>query len=201
PIAALALLLSRGLPAPAPGAREPFELFGAVLLAAALAAMLLTFNHIGALAAVPLGLVALAAFVSFFRHEARSKNPLFDRSVFRLHGFAVLNLAYVLISLAAFSVLLLVPFYLTRAADLPLAASGAILATGSLGMAVAAAIAGRLAGRIAAARLVLAGALLGGLGLLLIAAWQRGTPAPWAGAKLALPSARPGLGQLAHTHL
>src|SRR5262249_25631338 len=132
PIAALALLLSRGLPAPQPGAREPFDLLGAVLLVAALTALLLTFNRIRALAAVPFGLVALAAFIAFFRHEARCKNPIIDPSVFRLPGFAVLNLAYVLISLAAFSVLLLVPFYLTRATDLPLATSGAILATGSL---------------------------------------------------------------------
>src|SRR5262249_57694350 len=70
PIAALALLLSWGLPAPQPGAREPFDFLGAVLLAAALTAMLLTFNRIGALAAVPLGVVALAVFAAFFRHEA-----------------------------------------------------------------------------------------------------------------------------------
>src|SRR6202007_1688713 len=137
PIAALALLRSRGLPAPAAGAREPFDFLGAVLLAAALIAMLLTFNRIGELSAVPLALVALSVFPAFFRHEARSKNPIIDPSVFRLPGFAVLNLANVLINLAAFSVLLLVPFYLTRATDLPLAASGAILASGSLGMAIA----------------------------------------------------------------
>ena len=201
PIAALALILSRGLPAPPPGAREPFDFLGAVLLAAALIAMLLTFNRMGELPAVPLGLVALAVFVAFFRHEARSKNPIIDPSVFRLPGFAVLNLANVLINLAAFSVLLLVPFYLTRATDLPLAASGAILACGSLGMAIASAIAGRLAGRVAAARLALAGAVLSGLGLLLIATWQRGTPAAWLVATLLLQGAGGGVFQLAYTDI
>src|SRR5262249_484873 len=141
PIALLALLPSRDLPAPQPGAREPFDLFGAVLLAVALIAMLLTFNRIGELAALPLGLVAIGAFAGFFRYEARCENPIIDPSVFRLPGFAVLNLANVAINLAAFSVLLLVPFYLTRATSLPLAAGGAILASGSLTIALFASIA------------------------------------------------------------
>src|SRR5262249_48448062 len=198
-VAALALLLSWRLPAPQPAAaREPFDFFGAVLLAAALVAMLLTFNRIGELVAVPLGLVSAAAFAAFFRPEARCKNPIIDPSVFRLPGFAALNLANVLISLAAFSVLLLVPFYLTRATDLPLTASGAVLATGSLGMAVASPIAGRLAGRIPASRLVFTGAVLIGLGLLSIATWQRGTPAAWLIATLALQGVGLGVFQVAY---
>jgi MFS family permease len=201
PIAVAALLLSRGLPPPQPATREPFDLFGAVLLAAALTAMLLTFNRIGEVAAFPLGLVALAAFAGFFRYEARCNNPIIDPSVFRLPGFAVLNLANVLINLAAFSVWLLVPFYLTRATDLPLAASGAILATGSLGMAGTAPIAGRLAGRIAPRRLALGGAIVVGLGLLLIATWQHGTPAAWLVATLALQGAGLGVFQLAYTDI
>jgi MFS family permease len=201
PIAAAALLLSYGLPAPKPATYEPFDLFGAVLLAAALTAMLLTFNRIGELAALPLGLVALGLFAGFFRYEARSPNPIIDPSVFRLPGFAVLNLANVAINLAAFSVWLLVPFYLTRATDLPLAASGAILATASLGMAGTAPIAGRLAGRIAPRRLALAGAVAVGLGLLLIATWQRGTPAAWLVATLLLQGSGLGVFQLAYTDI
>jgi EmrB/QacA subfamily drug resistance transporter len=201
PIAAAALLLSRGLPTPQPAAREPFDFFGAVLLAAALTAMLLTFNRIGELAALPLGLVALALFAGFFRYEARCTNPIIDPSVFRLPGFAVLNLANVLINLAAFSVLLLVPFYLTHATELSLATSGAILAMGSLGMAGTAPIAGRLAGRIAPRRLALAGAVTVGLGLLLIATWQRGTPAAWLIATLLLQGAGLGVFQLAYTDI
>src|SRR6202030_3028409 len=103
--------------------REPFDFAGAVLLAAALTAMLLAFNRIGDFAALPLGLASLAAFAGFAWHEARCAQPIIDPSVFRLPGFAVLNLANVLTNLAAFSVWLLVPFYLTRATDLSLAAS------------------------------------------------------------------------------
>lgn len=201
PIAVAALLLSRGLPAQQPGAREPFDLFGAVLLAAALTAMLLTFNRMGELAALPLGLVAIGLFAGFFRYEARCKNPIIDPSVFRLPGFAVLNLANVAINLAAFSVLLLVPFYLTRATDLPLAASGAILAMGSLGMAGTAPIAGRLAGRIAPRHLVLTGAALVSLGLLLVSTWRNGTPAAWLIATLLLQGAGVGSFQLAYTDI
>jgi MFS family permease len=201
PIAAAALLLSRALPAPEAGAREPFDLLGAVLLAAALTAMLLTFNRIGELAALPLGLIALGAFAAFFRHEARCANPIIDPSVFRLPGFAVLNLANVAINLAAFAVWLLVPFYLTRATDLPLAASGAVLATGSLAMAVAAPIAGRLAGRIAPHRLAVGGAVVAGLGLMLIASWNRDAPAAWLVATLLLQSAGLGVFQLAYTDI
>jgi MFS family permease len=200
PIAAAALLLSRGLPTLKPATREPFDLAGAILLAAALAAMLLAFNRSGELTAVPLGLAALAAFAWFFRHEARCKNPIIDPSVFRLPGFAALNLANVLINLAGFSVWLLVPFYLART-DLPLAVSGAILATGSVGMAVAAPLAGRLVGRIAAARLALAAAVLVGLGLALIATWERGTPAAWLIATLTLQGLGLGVFQLAYTDI
>jgi MFS family permease len=107
----------------------------------------------------------------------------------------------VLTNLAAFAVWLLVPFYLTRATELPLAASGAILASGSLTMAVAAPIAGRLAGRIAPQRLAIAGAVLIGLGLMLVATWERGTNAAWLTATLALHGVGLGLFQLAYTEI
>jgi EmrB/QacA subfamily drug resistance transporter len=202
PIAAAALLFSRGLPEPArPAQREPFDFLGAVLLAAALTGMLLALNRSGEIAAVPLGLASLAAFAAFARHEARCANPIIDVAVFRLPGFAVLNLANVLTNLAAFAVWLLVPFYLTRATDFPLAASGAILATGAVGMTVAAPVAGRLAGRIAAERLALAGAAMVGIGLGLIATWHRGTPAVWLVATLTLQGLGLGVFQLAYTDI
>jgi MFS family permease len=172
-----------------------------VLLAAALTAMLLTFNRSGELVAVPLGLAALALFAGFFHHEARCPSPIIDPSVFRLPGFAAVNVANVLVNLAAFAVWLLVPFYLTRATDLPLAASGAILATGSLTMAVAAPIAGRLAGMFAPRRLAVAGAVLIGAGLLLVATWADGTSAAWLVATLALHGVGLGMFQLAYTDI
>ncbi|HEV3186205.1 MAG TPA: MFS transporter [Xanthobacteraceae bacterium] len=201
PIAVAALVLARGLPVPPPSAREPFDLAGAVLLAAALTAMLLAFNRIGDFAALPLGLAALAAFVGFFRHEARCAKPIIDVSVFRLPGFAAVNLANVLTNLAAFAVWLLVPFHLARASGLSLALSGAVLATGSLGMVVAPPLAGRLVGRVGAERLALAGAVLVGVGLALIATWERGAPVVWLVATLTLQGFGAGLFQLAYTDI
>jgi MFS family permease len=202
PIVVAALLLSLGLPAlPRRAEREPFDFAGAVLLAAALTAMLLAFNRIGDFAALPLGLASLAAFAGFAWHEARCAQPIIDPSVFRLPGFAMLNLANVLTNLAAFAVWLLVPFYLVRASDFALVLSGAILATGAVGMVVASPIAGRLVGLIAAERLALAGAVLVGIGLALIATWETGTSAAWLVMTLTLQGLGLGLFQLAYTDI
>lgn len=202
PVAAAALLLSHGLPAPPRRAeREPYDLAGAILLAVALTAMLLAFNRIGEVAALPLGLASLAAFAGFAWHEARCAKPIIDPSVFRLPGFAVLNLANVLTNLAAFAVWLLVPFYLARAGDFTLAQGGAILATGSFGVIVASPVAGRLIGLIAAERLAFAGVVLVGIGLMLVAAWDRGTSAVWLVMSLMLQGFGLGLFQLAYTDI
>jgi len=197
PIAAAALLLSRGLPAPPLRTREPFDFAGAFLLAAGLIAMLLTFNRVRELIALPVGIAALAAFAAFFWHEARCPNPIIAPSVFRLPGFALLNFANVLINFAAFSVLLLVPFYLVRAEAFAPALGGAILAAGAAGTVVASPLAGRLAGRIKPERLALAGAVLSGVGLLLVSAWERGTASLWLVATLALQGFGLGLFALA----
>ena len=63
-------------------------------------------------------------------------------------GFALLNLVSVLVNLAAFSVWLLVPYFLARVPAYSLTESGAILATAAAGAALAAPIGGRLAGRV-----------------------------------------------------
>ena len=70
----------------------------------------------------------------------------------------LLNAGHVMVSLAGFSVPLLVPFFLDRVAGLAAPQVGAMLAVSSLGTALAAPVAGRLAGRIAPRRLALAGA-------------------------------------------
>ena len=62
----------------------------------------------------------------------------------RQPGFALLNLVSVLANLAAFSVWLLVPYFLARVPGYRLAESGAILATAAAGAVLAAPIAGRI---------------------------------------------------------
>jgi len=178
PIALAALVLLRGLPGPARApTRERFDLAGAALLVLTLLLMLLTINRIRELAALPLGLAAIAALIAFVRQERRVAAPVIDLGVFRLPGFAALNLAHVVTQLAGFTVWLLVPFYLVRATTLGPGLGGLVLATASAGAIVAAPLGGRLIGRVSAERLVLLGAALVGVGLALIALWDQDTPA------------------------
>jgi MFS family permease len=96
--------------------------------------------------------------------------PIIDLRLFRIGGFAAVNLGHVLMNLAGFAIMLLMPFYLDRVAGLPAPALGLVLASAALGMMLAAPIAGRLAGRLDPRRLTVAGALFAAIGLGLIAA-------------------------------
>ena len=62
--------------------------------------------------AIWLGLLSALAFAAFIFRQSRAARPIIDFAVFRLPGFAILNLVSVLANLAAFSVWLLVPYYL-----------------------------------------------------------------------------------------
>ena len=73
--------------------------------------------------------------------------------------------------------------------------------TGAVGMIVASPVAGRLIGLVAAERLAFAGAVLVGIGLVLVATWERGTSAAWLVTTLTLQGFGLGLFQLAHTDI
>jgi EmrB/QacA subfamily drug resistance transporter len=202
PIAAFALVLSGCLPVPErQPPSEPFDLLGAALLVLALLGTLLSLNRIGDAGALPLALMAVAASAAFVLHEADHKAPILDPRLFRLPGFARINVANVLINLAAFAVWLLVPFYLARATHLTLLAGGGVLAAASAGAIVASPVAGRLVSRTPARHLALAGAAMVAIGLLLIGAWDFGTPAVWMIGALALQGFGLGVFQLAYTDI
>jgi MFS family permease len=147
-----------------------FDALGAVLLVLALVALPLTINRLDAWDALPFGLVALAALAGFIAWELRTSQPILDLQVFRVPGFAAMTVANLAINLATFVVWLLVPYYLGRGGGVAL--GGAVLAASSLGIVIASPVGGRLLGRIAARRLAFAGALLSGLGLLLVGRWS-----------------------------
>ncbi|MDO9296298.1 MFS transporter [Bradyrhizobium sp.] len=203
PIAIAALLLLRGLPASQPhGSREPFDIPGGIALALGLVTMLMAFNRIRELSAIWLGLLSALAFAGFIFRQSRAARPIIDFAVFRLPGFAVLNLVSVLANLAAFSVWLLVPYYLTRVTGYSLGESGAILASGAAGAALAAPIGGRLIGQqVSAERLALAGAAGIGAGLILLSAWTEQTSTAWRVAGLIVQGVGLGLFQLAYTDI
>jgi MFS family permease len=169
PIALAALLLARGLATPPrAGAREPFDLAGAVLLSAAVALAVLAVNRAPAPVSAGLGVAAIGCAAGFVWRSGRSAHPIIDLGLFRLPGFAALNLATMLVHLAGFAVMLLVPFYLARVLALPPALLGGVLAANALGAMVGASLGGWLAPRLGARAVAAGGAVLSATGLLLI---------------------------------
>ncbi len=196
PIALVALWLLRGLPAPPPreAPREAFDGWGALLLAAGLASLLLAINQ----RALPLFALAGLSLAGFIWRSLRVARPILDLGLFRRPGFARLNLASLLVNLAGFAVMLLVPFYLAQIAGLGPVLAGLLLASGHGGAMLGSALGGRLGG---GRRVALAGAALGGCGLLLVALWGEDTPLLAMLASLTLQGFGIGLFTLAYTDL
>jgi MFS family permease len=203
PIAVAALLLLRGMPAsPQRQAADRFDVLGGAALVLGLVTMLLALNRLREFSAVWLGLLSAFAFAAFIFRESRAARPIIAFEILMQPGFALLNLVSVLVNLAAFSVWLLVPYFLARVPAYSLTQSGAILAVAAAGAALAAPIGGRLVGRrISPHRLAIAGAATNGVGLLLLGAWTEQTPTVLRLAALALQGIGLGLFQLAYSDI
>jgi MFS family permease len=203
PIALAALVLLRGLPAPPPRlTSDRFDIPGGIALTLGLVTMLMTINRIRELSALGLGLLSALAFAGFALRQSRAERPIIAMEVLKQPGFALLNLVSVLANLAAFSVWLLVPYYLARVPGYTLTEGGAILAAGAAGAALAAPIGGRLTGRLfSAERLAMAGAVAIGAGLLLLGAWTEQTPTMLRVAGLVVQGIGLGLFQLAYSDI
>jgi MFS family permease len=180
PIAFAALLLFRSTQAsPQRGTTDRFDVAGGVALVLGLVTMLLAINRLREISAIWFALLSALAFAAFIFREKRAARPIIAVEILKGSGFALLNLVSVLLNLAAFSVWLLVSYFLARMPAYSLTESGAILATAAAGAALAAPIGGRLMGRhISARALAIAGAAANGVGLLLISAWTEQT-ATW----------------------
>jgi predicted MFS family arabinose efflux permease len=193
------------LPAGATSKGERFDIAGALLLALGLTAMLLGINAASRLGPglemAALLVTAAASFGAFAWWEGRATGPIVRIALFRDPGFAAINAVYVLMNLAAFSVLLFVPYFLVRFSAIPLPLAGAVLATGSVTTALASPIAGRLITRVAAERVGACGILSVGTGLFLIGLWPADiTPAMMA-ATLLFQGIGVGLFQVAYTDI
>lgn len=171
PIALGSCALGFLLPAtPRPAVRERFDAPGAVLLMVSISALLLTLNRVREPGlAAGFAVVTAAGAAGFVWQERRAARPIIDLALFRVRGFPQVNLGHVLMNLAGFSIMLLMPFYLDRVAGLDAIALGAVLTASPVGMMLAAPIAGRLAGRMAPRRLTVAGAACSVVGLGVIA--------------------------------
>lgn len=170
PIALAALALGLRLPreARAPVSVPRFDWPGAVLLVFALCGVLLALGcaRRPAWAGVAVGFAALAG-AAFVRREERAPSPIVRLALFRQPGFALLNGGSVLVNLATFAVLLLVPFALASRPGFSQVERGAVLAVSPGAVALAAPLAGRVVARGRAWPLSL-GAALAGSGLLAI---------------------------------
>jgi MFS family permease len=200
PIAIAALLLLRGMRASPQ--RRAGDRPGGFALVLGLVTMLFALNRIREFSAVGFALLSVLAFATFIFRERRATRPIIAVDMLKSPGFALLNLVSVLINLAAFSVWLLVAYFLARVPAYNLTESGAILATAAAGAALAAPIGGRLAGRgISTRRLAIAGAAASGIGLLLLGAWTEQTPTLLRITALAVQGIGLGLFQLAYSDI
>ena len=84
-----------------------------------------------------------------------------------------MNLISIIMNFAAFSILLLVPYFLVRTAGLDPLRGGAILALAAGGMVLGSWLAGQLARIVAIGRLALFGVILSIVGLAGISLWSR----------------------------
>jgi MFS family permease len=183
PIALVPLALFAGRSAAvAPRHHEALDLAGAVLLALTISSLLLLVNEVPQFGrqnwnAVPLLVLAAFGTYGFLRREANFPTPIVDLGFLRNPSFAAINLASVLVYLTSFSVLLFVPYYLVRIVGLPLPSAGAYLAASFGGTIAASPVAERLSQHLSANRIVVAGAALGGAGLIAIASLGHGAQA------------------------
>jgi MFS family permease len=147
---------------------------------------------------------AVAAFACvvatgwFIVQERRTERPIIDLRYFKDLDFSLLNAGHAALNLAGFSVLLLVPFYLSRLGELTAFATGLLLACSPAGTALAAPLAARLAARIAPRLLALIGAAAMAVGQVLIGGADATPNIPILAAAMALQGFGVGLFQVAY---
>ena len=191
------------MPASPPrAAGDRFDIVGGIALMLGLVTMLMALNRFASFPPSGSDCYPPLAFAAFIFRESRAARPIIAVEILKRPGFALLNLVSVLANLAAFSVWLLVPYFLARVPGYTLTESGAILAAAAAGAVLAAPIGGRLVGRhISAERLAIAGAAAIGAGLLLLGAWTEQTPTILRIAGLFVQGLGLGLFQLAYSDI
>lgn len=203
PISLVAFALAWGLPrSPRRSGAARFDLPGALLLVLAVSAMLLALNRLQHLDDVAwlagLGALTVAAIVGFVLWERRTSQPLIDLGFFRDRDFALVNAAHVLLNLAGFAVMLLVPFYLDRFGGLSVPETGAILTASNVGLMLASPLAGRMAHVVSSRRLAVIGAAAMAAGQMVIGLAGTAPVLPLLVAGMTLQGAGLGLFQVAY---
>ncbi len=179
PLALAALLLLPCLPKRPGGVGSSsststarFDWAGAVGLSALLSSMMLGLAELTRPDAnlwITLTLLAGGVVGTFLwvRHESRAAQPVLRMAPFRSARFSGTQAASVLVNLACFANLLLLPYELTRAAGASLASAGLMLSMYPGGSVLGSLVAGRLAARWSSSQLMTLGGLGAAAGLLL----------------------------------
>jgi EmrB/QacA subfamily drug resistance transporter len=167
PIGLLAVLLAwRLLPEAAPRAGNRLDLRGLALLSPGLALFVYGMSETGAaggvggraLAGILLGLALVAAFV---RHALRRGHAaLIDVSLFARRGFAAAAATNLLVGIALFGALILLPLYYQIVRGESPLATGLLLVPQGVGAALAMPIAGRLTDEVGARVVIPVGIVL-----------------------------------------
>ena len=205
PIALLALALSAALPSPDTQSR-PFDLSGAVLLAASVAMLLLALvlsqrPAVSGWMALGLLAVALVLLHRYVMRSLGSAEPIIRPELFADAAFTIPNVLNALTNLAGFAILLLTPYYLMNILHLSAIASGSMLALAYAGMLAGAPLAARLIPRFGRRPTAFAGILLAGLGLLPLGLAGAATAVPIVAFLLVLEGIGQGLVNVAYTDL
>jgi MFS family permease len=204
PLALSAFVLAWLLPADTrPAVREKFDAAGGALLVLAISAMLLALNQLQYIGErrgwfIASALACLLAVGGFIAQETRTQRPIISLRYFRDFDFSLLNAGHAALSLAGFSVLLLVPFYLSRFGGLTAHTTGLLLACSPAGTAVAAPLAARLAARIPPRLLAVIGAAAMAIGQVLIGSADATPDIPLLAGAMALQGFGVGLFQVAY---
>ncbi|RFS80995.1 DHA2 family efflux MFS transporter permease subunit [Actinomadura spongiicola] len=107
---------------------------------------------------------AAAVLIGLYVLHARTRQALIDISLFRVRGFAAAAVTNVVVAVALFGVLVLLPLYWQIVRGHGPLATGLLLVPQAFGAAVAMPLAGRLTDRLGAGVVVPAGVVLGLLG-------------------------------------
>lgn len=204
PIALVTLALSGLLPAPRRDDR-PFDVFGAVLLACCMSALLLALvlsqRTVSTWQPLLLAGGALAGISVFIRHANRFDEPILRPVLFADSAFVIPNLISMLANLASFAILLLTPYYLVNVLGLSAVGSGLMIALAFVGGTAGAPLAARLVSQIGQRPTAFAGVVVVAVSLMALGWTTKTTPLPLLVVLLLIEGSAYGLLVVAYTDI
>ena len=174
PVGILGIMLVRkNIPKDKKSASVPFDIAGSILIFAALLFILLPLNISGDydippaifVSAIAVGLMLISIFIAI---EFKSKNPLFNMSLFKNRIFTASNAAAFFTYMAQFIMVFLAPFYLESLRAYSALLSGLLFLPMPLATMCFAPISGGLSDRYGSRYISAAGALIMSTGLLML---------------------------------